>query len=137
MPPAIRIHSLAAARVALGVARALSRPVELVSAKAASGFAGPLWWAEVIAIARAEFADVAFDATLDCADAAGDALGALRSGVTRLAFSGRADVAAKLRAIAAQLGAEVLDAIPPALDLHGIPDPALAARVWLREEPHG
>jgi hypothetical protein len=132
--PAIRIRSLADARVALGAARALERPVVLASAPAAAGHAGALWWAELVAAARAEFPEVEFSAVLDCGDAAGDVMGAIRCGVGRVSFAGRADVAAKLRAMAEAAGARLLDAPPPALDLRGLADPDAAARVWLREE---
>ena len=134
MVPAIRIRSLADARLVLGVARELGRRVTLTSTPGAAGFGGPLWWAELIRAACAEFADVAFDAVLDCADAPGDAMAALRCGVARLSFSGGAEVAAKLRQMAAASGAELLDALPPSLDLEGLADPRAACVVWLREE---
>jgi hypothetical protein len=54
MRPAIRIHSLAEARVALGVARELGRPVLLASAPGAAGHAGAGWWRALVEAARAE-----------------------------------------------------------------------------------
>ncbi len=134
MGPAIRIHSLAEARVALEAARSLGRPVTLVSARGAAGHAGPGWWRALIAIARTEFPDVALSTLLDCDDCAGDAMASLREGVERICFRGREDVAAKLRAIAAQAGAEVTSELPLGLDLRGLRDPRLACIVWLREE---
>ncbi|MBL8699902.1 MAG: hypothetical protein JNK67_16110 [Alphaproteobacteria bacterium] len=135
MGPAIRIHSLAEARIALDAARALGRPVTLVSARGAAGYAGPGWWRALVAIARSEYPDVAMTTLLDCDDAAGDVLASLREGVERVRFGGRADVAAKLRAIAVQLGAEVVVELPLGLDLGGLRDPRLACRVWLRDDP--
>ena len=134
MVPAIRIRSLADARLVLGVARELGRRVTLTSTPGAAGFGGPLLWAQLINAARAEFPEVAFDDVLDCADAPGDAMAALRCRVARLSFSGRADVAAKLREMARAVGAELLDALPPSLDLEGLADPRAACVVWLREE---
>ena len=138
MGPAIRIHSLAEARIALDVARALGRPVTLTSARGGAGHAGPGWWRALVAILRAEYPEVAMITILDCDDCAGDALASLREGVERICFRGRADVAAKLSAIAAQLGAEVATELPLGLDLRDLRDPHLACTVWLRKEKiHG
>ena len=134
MSPAIRIHSLAEARIALGVARALDRPVTLVSARGAAGHAGPGWWRALVAIARAEYPEIAMITILDCDDCAGDALASLREGVECICFRGRADVTAKLRAIATQLGSELTSELPLGLDLRDLRDPQLACMVWLREE---
>jgi hypothetical protein len=134
MRPAIRIHSLAEARVALGVARELGRPVLLASAPCAAGHAGAGWWRALVEAARAEYPDVDMTAILDCGDSAGDAMEALREGVRLVAFRGRPDVARKLRAIAAQRGAEVADAHPLGLDLRALRDRRAACVVWLRAE---
>jgi hypothetical protein len=137
MSPAIRIHSLDEARVALGVARALARPVLLVSAPSAARHGGPGWWRALIEAARAEYPDVALTTLLDCDDSAGDAMACLREGVERIRFRGRADVAAKLRDMASQSGTAIEDDLPRGLDLRALRDPAAACRVWLREESHG
>lgn len=134
MVPAIRIHSLDEARIALDVARALGRPVALVSAPMAAGHAGPGWWRALVETARSEYPDVAMTTLLDCGDAAGDAMASLREGVERVCYSGRADVRDKLGAIAGALGAGVVAAMPLGLDLRGLRDPRLACRVWLRAE---
>lgn len=135
MPPAIRIRSLADARVALDAARRLGRPVTLVSAAGAAGLAGPGWWRALIDLLCREYPDVALGTVLDCDDSAGDVLASLREGVSRVRFRGRADVAAKLHAIADAQGAVVGGELPAALDLDGLRDPALACRVWLRDDP--
>ena len=59
-------------------------PVTLLSAPGAALFAGCLWWREIVAAARAVFPNTEAVDILDCADASGLALGALRSGVRRL-----------------------------------------------------
>ena len=57
-------------------------------------------------------------AILDCGDDAGAAQAALRAGVATIVFTGRADVAERLAAIATAMGARLLAARPAAdLDL--------------------
>jgi hypothetical protein len=134
-PPAIRVHSLREARIALDVAREFARPVILVSAAGAAGHAGAGWWRALVATARKEYPDVAMTTILDCDDSAGDALACLREGVERIAFRGRADVAARLRDVAIQCGCDLVDTLPAGLDLRDLRDQAAACRVWLRAEP--
>lgn len=111
--PAIVIHGLADARAALVV----GRPVTLLSAQGAVSFAGCGWWRAVIARARSEHAAVPMDEILDCADASGLALGALRMGQRRIVLSPTAPGWHAVAAIAASLGGEVLTLRPPALDM--------------------
>ena len=55
---------------------------------------------------------------LDCGDDAGAAQGAIRAGIEAVIFTGRADVAERLGAIAAATGVRLLTERPPApLDL--------------------
>jgi hypothetical protein len=109
LPPAVIVHGLKDARDAL----ALGRPVTLLSAPGAVLFAGCLWWRGVIAAACvADAIDV-----LDCADASGLALGALRSGVNRLVLWRDAPGWPDVAAIAAQQGGFVLAVAPQALDM--------------------
>ena len=112
-PPAVIVHSLADALGALPP----GRPVTLLSAPGTALFAGCLWWREVIAAARAVCPDVAGTDILDCADASGLALGALRSGVTRLILWPDAPGWASVAAIAEGAGGFVLGEAPIALDL--------------------
>jgi hypothetical protein len=90
-----------------GLARAPGRPVTLLSAPGAALYAGCLWW---LGIAGP-------DGILDCADAPGLALGALRSGVTRLVLWPDAPGWHAVAEIAARQGGFVLPQAPPALDL--------------------
>jgi hypothetical protein len=137
MPPAIRIHSLDEARIALDAARALARPVLLVSAPSAARHGGAGWWRALVEAARAEYPDVALSTLLDCDDSPGDAMACLREGVERIRFRGRPDIAAKLRDMAAQCATGVEEELPRGLDLRALRDPAAACRVWLREEAYG
>ena len=134
MFPPVRIHSLAEARIALTEARALGRPVTLVSARGAAGHAGAGWWRALVLAARAEYPDVTMFTILDCDDSAGDALACLREGVERICFKGRADIAARLAEMAAQRGSEIVADLPNGLDLRPLRDKASACRVWLRAE---
>ena len=119
-PPAITIHCIEHARLALS----FGRPVTLISAPAAAVFAGAAWWRALIAACATRQPDV-----LDCADAPGRALEALAQGCTRLVLlpcpawpsvAERAEMA----------GALLLTCRPECLDLA---DPASTRRIdaWL------
>ena len=111
--PAVVIHGLAHARTVLCIGRA----VTLLSAPGAALFAGCGWWRAVIERARGEYPGVSIDDILDCADAPGLALGALRIGQRRLVLSPTSPCWQSVATIAASLGGEVLGSRPPALDM--------------------
>jgi hypothetical protein len=111
--PAVVIHGLADARTVL----ALGRPVTLLSAQGAALFAGCGWWRAVIESAVREHPAVPVNEILDCADASGLALGALRIGQRTLVLSPDAPGWNAVAAIAVSLGGEVLTTRPPALDM--------------------
>jgi hypothetical protein len=111
--PAVVIHGLAQARSVL----MMGRPVTLLSAQGAALFAGAGWWQAVIARACAEHPDVRMNDILDCADASGLALGALRIGQRELILSPEAPGFASVAAIAASLGSKLLTSRPPAIDM--------------------
>ncbi len=134
--PAIMIHSLADARAALAAANALGVAVTLVSAPGAAAYGGAGWFARVVEIAAAEHPDVKMTAILDCDDAAGHVLGALRAGLRRVRFSGGGEVAAKLAEIARGYGALLVQDEIEAFDPRGEKDPAEACRRFL-EGSHG
>jgi hypothetical protein len=128
--PAVIVHGLADARVAL----APGLPVTLLSAPGAALFAGCLWWRNVAAAARAEYPSTEVIDILDCADASGLAMGALRSGVHRLVLWPQASGHAKIAALAAGQGGFVLPRAPPALDL-GQHNAGRRLEAWLRQPP--
>jgi len=112
LPPAVVIHGLPHARLALRV----GRPVTLLSAPGAPSYAGCGWWRALIAAAWAEFPGSKPPDVLDCADAPGRALEALSMGCGIIVLRpgpAFADIAAR----AAALGAEVLAEAPASLDL--------------------
>jgi hypothetical protein len=119
-PPAITIHCVEHARLALASGRA----VTLLSAPAAAVFAGPAWWRALIAACATQQPDV-----LDCADAPGRALEALAQGCARLILlpcPAWPSVAERAK----MAGALLLPGRPDCLDLA---DPASTRRIaaWL------
>ena len=111
--PAVVVHGLADARTVLSV----GRPVTLLSAEGAVMYAGSAWWRALMDRAAAEYPDAACDNILDCADASGLALGALRIGQRRLILHPAAPGRAEVAATAATLGCDILTNRPPALDM--------------------
>jgi hypothetical protein len=111
--PAVIVHGLADAKAAM----VPGLPVTLLSAPGAAVFAGCLWWREIVATARNVYQNTAATDILDCADASGMAMGALRSGVFRLVLWPDAPGWNRVAAIAERAGGFVLRQAPPALDL--------------------
>jgi hypothetical protein len=110
--PAVVVQSLADAHRAL----AAGQPVTLLSAPGAGLYAGCGWWRAVVEAARAAHPEVPCMDILDCADGSGQALAALRIGVTRLVLWVDAPGRDAVVAIAAAQGGFVLAAPPsPAL----------------------
>ncbi|HEY4041300.1 MAG TPA: hypothetical protein VGM32_05575 [Rhodopila sp.] len=111
--PAVIVHGLADAKAALS----FGAPVTLLSAPGAAAFAGCLWWREVVESARADFPGTEAMDILDCADASGLALGALRNGVMQLVLWPEAPGWARVAAVAGRQGGLLLPGAPAALDL--------------------
>jgi len=128
---AVIIHSLADARAALAAARESGVPVSVISAPGGAAHAGAAWFDQVIRAAQAEIPEAKVNAILDCDDAPGFALGALRAGIKVIRFVGREDVTSRLADIAAACGARLVTEPVETLDLRGHKDPASACRAWL------
>jgi len=111
--PAVVVHGLADVRLVL----APGRPVTLLSAKGAALYAGCAWWRALVEQARAAHPGIPIDDILDCADAPGYALGALRIGQRRIVLDAAAAGWSAVAAVAASQGGEVLTSRPPALDM--------------------
>lgn len=111
--PAVVIHSLADARIVLGI----KRPVTLLSAPGAALYAGSGWWRALIEAAHREFSDVPMLDILDCADASALAVGAISIGQKLLILEQDAPARQAVTAIAASHAAELLASRPPALDM--------------------
>jgi hypothetical protein len=125
--PSVIVHGLADAETAL----APGVPLTLLSAPGAALYAGCGWWQALIEAARAAFPETEADDLLDCADAPGRALEALRIGLRGLVLDPLCPAFPEVARIAAACGARLLRAAPPALDLA---ERGAARRlpVWLR-----
>ena len=106
-------HSLADAVAA--VAAADGRPLILLSARGAAGYAGPDFLKAITDNASAGAGHV--EAAIDCGPDAGVAMAALRGGWKHLIFRGDDRVRTKLADMAAQMDAKLDDTAPDALDL--------------------
>ncbi|MCC7271555.1 MAG: hypothetical protein IT561_02725 [Alphaproteobacteria bacterium] len=109
----------------------LGVPVLLLSPRGAAAAMGPLMFQAMVAAARRAEPEAAVTGAIDCEDAEGHVLLALRAGVDVAIFKGAADVAAKLAAIAAAGGRRLLPERPSAPALAGARDPAALCRDWL------
>jgi acyl-CoA reductase-like NAD-dependent aldehyde dehydrogenase len=91
---------------ALTAAARVGKPVALVSAPNAGGYAGPGWFAALTAAARDAVPESRFSALLDCGENVGAVLAAIRAKVEGVIFTGRTDVARRLADIARQYGVQ-------------------------------
>lgn len=107
--PATIVHGLAGALAALEA----GAPVTLLSAPGAALYAGCGWWRALIAAARKAHSEVPCLDILDCADGSGQAMAALRIGVTRLVLWPDAPGRDAVVAAAEALGGFVLAEAPP------------------------
>ena len=107
-PPAIVIHGLPDLRLAT----APGLPVTLLSGPGAAIYAGCGWWRALMALGAGGNPDV-----LDCADAPGRAMEALRAGCRLLVLDPAVPAWSLVAARAEVVGASVLAQRPPALDL--------------------
>ena len=121
--PAVVVHDLAQANAALAAGLALT----VLSAPGAACFAGAGWWRALLAQARATHPDTPCQDVLDCADAPGHAMAAIRLGQAILVLDPACPAFARIAALAT-----VLPARPPALDL-AERGAARRLRAWLGE----
>jgi hypothetical protein len=125
--PAVIVHGRADAEAALQPGLA----VTLLSAPGAALYAGCLWWRALIDAATSAFPATPATDILDCADAPGRAMAALRSGQRALILDPACPAYATVVAAAATVNAVVLPARPEALDL-GTPGALRCLEPWLR-----
>ena len=130
---AVTFINLAQAEAALSVAEDLVVSLTLISVRGAAASAGPGWFDAVVAQAPSRFPAVRCEAILDCDDAPGDALAALRHGVKHIRYCGAKQDA--IADIAEQYGARVSPARPESLDLANVEgqDAIAACRSWLSD----
>jgi len=131
--PAIRVHGLEDALRAARVAVAAGRRDLVLTGPAGGGLAGGAgWWTALLAAVRSAQPDLAVTGLLDCLDAPGAVLAALRGGAEDVVFDGDAAAAERLAAIAAAGGARLHRALPPVFDPAGARDPEAALYARLR-----
>jgi hypothetical protein len=133
----IVIHAIEQARAALKAAAEFGVPLTLISAPGAGSYGGVAWFGEIVTQTAAEFPAVALTAILDCGDAPGHVLAAIRWHTPErrklvLRFTGPEDTFERLTDMAQQAGLHVVRDVEPGLDLRGARDPGEACRRWLR-----
>jgi hypothetical protein len=126
LPPAVIVHGAAE----LAPILALGRRFTLLSAPGAALYAGCAWWRALAEAARARAPDLLAADILDCADAAGRALAALRLGQTFVVLWPETPGRAAVAAVAEAQGAVLLPQAPPACDL-GAHDGLFRLPAWL------
>jgi hypothetical protein len=125
-PPTVTVHAKWHIAAAAEAAIAAGVDLRVLTAPGASVYLGPGWLDPATADAREQMraAGLTLYAYLDCADRAGDAMAALTEGPPGVLFTGGADVAAKLSAMASALGIPLLTERPDSRDLNGVADVA-------------
>jgi hypothetical protein len=121
LPKAVVVHG----HPHLLQAISLGRPVTLLSGPGAAIYAGCGWWRALMALGAGNNPDI-----LDCADAAGRAMEALRAGCRLLVLDPALPAWPLVAARATAAGATLLAARPPSLDL-GEPGALRHLQAWL------
>jgi hypothetical protein len=133
----IIVHTLTHALAAAAVADELKTPVRLASPPLAAFSLGPDVFREMIAVVQSTYPEADFIAVLDCGDAPGVVLSALRRGITGIRVDVNDVIRQKLIDIAEQYGAFLDPWSGDALDLVYEQDPEDACRRWLLERSSG
>ncbi|GAB6054566.1 hypothetical protein JCM17960_33860 [Magnetospira thiophila] len=132
MVPVI-VHHLHHCRMAATAAQAAGRALLLCSPPNAGANIGAAVFHHMAQITAEEFPELSLHALLDCGDAPGLALNALRQGVTLIHLQTAPEVFEKVRQMAEAQEARLLSSWPEALDL-GAPDfRPNALSEWLRD----
>ena len=121
-PPAVVVHGLPDLRLATAPGLA----VTLLSGPGAAIYAGCGWWRALMALGAGGNPDI-----LDCADAPGRAMEALRVGCRLLVLDACVPAWPTVASRAAVVGARLLSTRPPALDL-AAPGAARRLQAWLQ-----
>jgi len=124
------VHNLAHAIAALTAAAEADAPVTLLSPPEAAKSLGVGMFLAIIAAARAALPEAKSEAVLDCGDAPGLALGALRAGAEAVTLRASPETRAKVADIAGQTGARLIEP-EEAFDLLPAHDPLASARRFL------
>ncbi len=125
------VHCLEDARIALAAAEAAGCGLVLASAPGAAGYAGVLWFRELLRAAQAERPGVPVAGLLDCGDKPGLVLAALGQGLPALRFTGPRKVAQRLAEICQGEGVQLVTGPLKAIDLGAEAAPDAACQAWL------
>ncbi len=126
---AVEVRSADEARIAATQAAAAGRPLVLLSPRGGAASLGPAVFAAIVEAGRERHP--AATGMLDCEDAQGHALHALRVGIDAVVYTGPEAVRERLADIARATGRVVLAARPDALVLYRQKDAPEACRRWL------
>jgi hypothetical protein len=129
---AIKVHGLGDALKAAAVAQELGVPVTLISAPDAAASMGPGWFSAITKCLGDTYPELELEAVLDCGDAVGFALAALRRGVKAIVFSGGTSTTKKLEDIAHAYNARIMKRPKQILDPRREQDIDTTLRHWLQ-----
>lgn len=130
---AVCVRGIDDARLACESARATGAALVLWSLPFGAAQMGPLWFQQTIALIEEEFPDISVEAVLDCGDAPGHALAALRQGVKVIALTAKPSIRQKIEAIAAKSGARLGRRPARIFDFGAADADADALRNWLAD----
>lgn len=116
---------------AAATAQELGVAITLMSAPDAVSSLGPAWFRDIVRSLERVYPGVDMETVLDCGDAAGYALAALRAGVKTIRFSGRPSTTKKIEDIAGTYGARLVKHPSRILDPRQEREPAAALRNWI------
>jgi hypothetical protein len=114
-PPAVTVHDAEGATLALSLVG--GRGVLLLSAPGAAGSLGHGWFLAIIAAAAEAFPGAPHEAVLDCTNAPGQALAALRAGLREIILDPASPAFGQVAGAAAEVGARLHTTRPDSLDL--------------------
>ena len=130
---AIIVHDLSEARALLRAAAGLTREITLASPPGAGLSYGAPWFAQILAGAKSDDCGLRVTAILDCADAPGVALAALREGLNHLALRGIDPRAGRaLQEIAQAHGGKIYKGRLRLIDPAKYSSPEAAVTAWLK-----
>ena len=133
------VHNLNDAKRALEIAVRAGTDVTLLSAPSAASLLGPRIFNEMITAAMSEIQcdSIIIDAAIDCGDAAGPALRAIKEGCKHIVSNAPPDVLVKIRQIATTSNTRVTTGQISALDLGSshLTDKQLLTWITKQENP--
>jgi len=137
--PAIIIHNFSQAQAALAAAHEANKSVALWSAPGAGCYAGAGWWRGLLdLLTQAQPGHGHYTSVLDCSDAPGFVMAAIRAQVPGIYFSGMPDITQKLSDMATAQGLGLVTVRPKALDLAAAKNPQDVCLHYLRgDQQHG